>query len=306
MHPDDPVPQTLHTIRDYIRYAASRFNGAGLWFGHGTAQALDEAAALVLHTLHLPYDLHHAYFDATLTLEERRKILDLIERRVVERKPLPYLTHEALFCGLVFYVDERVLVPRSPIAELILRRFEPWLAEPERVRRVLDLCTGSGCIGIACAHAFPEAAVDLSDLSEDALAVARLNIHKHGVDDRVRALQADLFDRLPPTTYDLIVSNPPYVSRGEWNALPPEYRAEPSLALLAGETGLDSVRRILRDAPRHLAPEGLLVVEVGGSAQALQAAFPQIPFTWVEFEHGGDGVFVMTAGELAAYSAEFL
>jgi ribosomal protein L3 glutamine methyltransferase len=297
------VLDTLATLRDYVRYAASRFAEAGLCFGHGTAGALDEAAALVLHALHLPYDLPGGYFEAKLVPEERERVLALIERRIDERKPLAYLTHEAPFAGLTFYVDERVLVPRSPIAELIENRFAPWL-EMEDVADVLDLCTGSGCIAIACAHAFPEATVDAADVSPDALEVTRINIARHGLDGRVRAVQSDVYTGLGGKRYDLIVSNPPYVSREEWWALPPEFHAEPRLGLESGEDGLDCVRNILRGAARHLKPNGILVVEVGSAAEALMEAYPEAPFCWLEFERGGDGVFLLTAEQAARFETD--
>jgi ribosomal protein L3 glutamine methyltransferase len=292
--------ETLATLRDYVRYAASRFAEAGLFFGHGTAGPLDEAAALVLHALHLPYDLPGGYFEARLVPEEREQVLALIERRIAERKPLAYLTREAPFAGLSFYVDERVLVPRSPIAELIEQRFAPWL-EADVVTDILDLCTGSGCIAIACAHAFPEARVDAADISRDALEVARINIGKHEVEDRVNAVESDLFAALAGRRYDLIVSNPPYVNLAEWQALPAEFHAEPRLGLESGADGLDCVRGILESAARHLKPEGILVVEVGSAADALVEAFSDVPFCWVDFERGGDGVFLLTAEQVYRY-----
>lgn len=292
--------QHLQTLRDWIRWGASRFRQAGLFFGHGTDSALDEAAALVLHTLHLPYDLPFTYFDAVLLPEERRRIAALIERRVVERKPLAYLLREAQFAGLSFYVDERVLVPRSPIAELIEERFVPWV-DPDGVRAVLDLCTGSACIAIACAHAFPDAVVDATDISPDALAVARVNVERHDLTDRVRLIRADLFDGLGEAKYDLIVSNPPYVARPEWQSLPAEYHAEPRLGLESGADGLDATRRILAESLQHLNPGGALIVEVGNSAAALEEAFPEVPFCWLEFSRGGEGVFALTAEQLEEY-----
>jgi ribosomal protein L3 glutamine methyltransferase len=299
------VLQTLSTLRDFVRWAASRFAEAGLFFGHGTSGALDEAAALVLHALHLPYDLPGGYFSAVLTPEEREEVLALIERRVAERKPLAYLTREALFAGLAFYVDERVLVPRSPIAELIENRFTPWL-DDDAVTDVLDLCTGSGCIAIACAYAFADATVDAVDISRDALDVARINVGKHGLADRVEVIESDLYAGLGDKRYDLIVSNPPYVNLAEWQNLPAEYHAEPRLGLEAGADGLDCVRRILREAPNHLKPNGILVLEVGSSAEALEAAYPEIPFLWLEFERGGEGVFLMTAEQLEEYRPQLL
>jgi ribosomal protein L3 glutamine methyltransferase len=299
------VLDTLTTLRDYVRWGASRFAEAGLFFGHGTAGPLDEAAALVLHALHLPYDVPGGYFEARLIPEERERIFALIERRIAERKPLAYLTHEAPFAGLSFYVDDRVLVPRSPIAELIENRFAPWLDDADAVTDILDLCTGSGCIAIACAHAFPQAAVDASDISPGALEVARINIGKHGLEDRVRAVESDLYAGLGARHYDLIVSNPPYVNLAEWRALPAEFHAEPRLGLEAGEDGLDCVRKILRDAGRHLKPNGILVVEVGSAADALVMAYPEVPFYWLDFERGGDGIFLLTAEQINRFNGFF-
>ena len=290
--------ETLVTLRDYVRYAASRFSAADLCFGHGTAGSLDEAAALVLHTLHLPYDLPGGYLEAKLVPEERERVLNLMERRIADRQPLAYLTHEAPFAGLSFYVDERVLVPRSPIAELIENRFAPWL-EADEVTDVLDLCTGSGCIAIGCAHAFPEAIVDAVDISPGALAVARINIGKHGLDDRVHAIESDLYSALGSKRYDLIVSNPPYVNLAEWQSLPPEFHAEPRLGLESGEDGLDCVRRILQEAASYLKPQGILIVEVGNSADRLVKAYPEFPFYWLDFERGGEGVFLIAHENLS-------
>jgi ribosomal protein L3 glutamine methyltransferase len=294
----EAVTAHLVTIKDYIRWGASRFNGAELHFGHGTTNALDEAAALVLHAIHQSHDLPTGYFDAVLAPEERIRVVKLLERRITERKPAAYLTHEARFAGLSFYVDERVLVPRSPIAELIERQFSPWLSEPEAVTDILDLCTGSGCIAIACAYAFPEAQVDAVDISPDALEVARINVARHELEDGVQVVESDLYARLGGKRYDLIVSNPPYVNLDEWRDLPPEYHAEPRLGLESGETGLDCVRRILQGAQAHLKANGILVVEVGSSAEALEYAYPEVPFCWLDFERGGDGVFLLTAKQI--------
>ncbi|MEZ5591353.1 MAG: 50S ribosomal protein L3 N(5)-glutamine methyltransferase [Gammaproteobacteria bacterium] len=295
----ETVQHTLHTIRDFIRWGASRMNEAGIYFGHGTDNAIDEAAALVLHALHLPPDLHENYLQAALTNSEKAAVLALLQRRIQERKPAAYLTHKAWFMGLPFYVDERVLVPRSPLAELIHACFQPWLSEPDAVERVLDLCTGSGCIGIACAHVFPEAEVTLSDISADALAVAQRNIDEHNLAERVQAVESDLFAALGTERFDIIISNPPYVSEDDMQDLATEYHHEPRLGLAAGEQGLDCVIRILQQALDHLNPQGLLIVEVGNSQYALSEAFPELPFTWLAFEHGGDGVFLLSAEQLA-------
>lgn len=295
------VPAELDTVCDYVRWAASRFQEAGLVFGHGTASALDEAAALVLHTLHLPVDLPALYFGARLTRGEREAVVERVRRRIHERLPLPYLTHEAWFAGLPFYVDQRVLVPRSPIAELIEAQFAPWL-DAERVTEVIDLGTGSGCIAIGCAYAFPQARVIAADISPAALEVAQINIQRHHVEDRVETLVSDLFATVPrDRRFDLIVSNPPYVDRRDMEQLAPEFRHEPVLGLAAGEDGLDIVRRILAEAGNWLKDEGIVVVEVGNSAPALEAAYPHVPFLWLEFERGGDGVFLLTAEQVREF-----
>ena len=299
------VLTTLSTLRDYIRWAASRFTQAGISFGHGTVAALDEAVALVLHTLYQPYNLAEAYFDSVLTMNERQAVIDIIDRRINERIPAAYLTNEAIFAGLTFYVDERVLVPRSPIAELIEQRFSPWIDEGQ-VGRILDLCTGSACIAIACAYAFPDALVDAVDLSVDALAVAEINIENHQVSDSVTLYQSDLFKELPAALYNVIVSNPPYVCHAEWEQLPQEFRAEPDMGFKGGPTGLDIVLRILVDADDYLAEQGILIVEVGSSAETLQNTFPDVPFYWLDFERGGDGVFLLTAEQVHYYHELFI
>jgi ribosomal protein L3 glutamine methyltransferase len=287
----------LKTIRDYIRFAASQFNEVGLFFGHGTDNAWDEASTLVLRSLHLPHDIPATVLDANLTSDEQKKLSSLIGRRASERIPVPYLTHEAWFAGMPFFVDERVLIPRSPIAELILNQFSPWIAE-ESVENILDLCTGSGCIAIACAKAFPFAHVDASDISTDAITVSKINILRHKVEDQVEVYQSDLFASLPKRQYDIIVSNPPYVSLEEMEELPKEYQHEPKLGLEAGKEGLDFALRILREAENHLTPHGILVVEVGNSEVALAERLPEVPFTWVEFENGESGVFMLTAAQV--------
>jgi ribosomal protein L3 glutamine methyltransferase len=295
----DILIDELRTPRDFVRWGASRFNEAGLYFGHGTDNAVDEANVLVLHALHLPPGIPDELMRANLTREERRDVLRLLRRRIDERVPVPYLTREAWFAGLAFYVDERVLVPRSLLGEVIEEGFSPWLDTVE-VDRVLDLGTGSGCIAIACALAFPGATVDAVDVSAEALEVARINVERHGVEDRVRLVHSDLFAALPPARYRLIVSNPPYVDAEELRRMPPEYGREPRLGLAAGADGLDVVRRILTDAAEWLARDGVLVVEVGASRPALEQAYPEVPFTWLELERGPDEVFLLTARDLRA------
>lgn len=298
MSPGEQALQDLVTITDFVRWGASRFSAAGLHYGHGTDNAVDEALVLVRHALHLGHDLPREFYAARLTQAEKRAVLELFERRIDERIPAPYLTGEAWFAGLPFYVDRRVLIPRSPFAELIEGGFAPWL-EAERIERVLDLCTGSGCIAIAAALAFPAATVDAVELSAGALEVARRNVDRHAVSGQVTLLEGDLWSPVAGRDYDLIVSNPPYVGAEEMAALPPEYGHEPALGLRSGSDGLDVVTRILAGARAHLRPGGTLVVEVGNSAEAVAAARPDLPFTWLEFAHGGSGVFLLTAEELS-------
>lgn len=286
----------LSTLQDMLRWGISRMNEAGLYFGHGTDNARDDAVMLVTHCLHLPWDIDSAWQSATLTRSEREAIVELFVRRINERIPTPYLTGEAWFYDLPFYVDERVLIPRSPIAEIIAARFQPWLGN-KSVNRIMDLCTGSGCIGIACAMEFPQAHVELLDISFDALALADDNITRHQLNDRVIALQSDLF-AAADGQYDIIVSNPPYVDADDMSCLPEEFHNEPELALAAGEDGLDLVRIMLAEARQYLADDGIFIVEVGNSWPALEEAYPRVPFMWQEFELGGHGVFVLTAQQL--------
>ena len=291
----------LQTIVDLIRYGASRFNAAGLTFGHSFDNALDEATQLTLHALHLPHDIGPAYGQARVTLAEKEEVLGLFLRRIEERVPAAYLTGEAWFAGLSFKSDPRALVPRSPIAELIESGFEPWLGGRE-VRRALDLCTGSGCIAIAMAHYNPDWHVDAVDLSDDALALAGENQERLHAEN-LRLLKSDLFAALAGEHYDLIVTNPPYVTNDETDALPREYSHEPDLGLRAGDDGLDLALRILRDAPLHLTEDGLLICEVGEAENALVKLLPELPLAWVEFKVGQMGVFVAECADLVEHNA---
>ncbi|MBS7457620.1 50S ribosomal protein L3 N(5)-glutamine methyltransferase [Coralloluteibacterium stylophorae] len=291
----------LATLIDFIRYGASRFNAAGLTFGHGHDNALDEATQLVLHSLHLPHDIGPAYGQARLTAEEKDAILGLFQRRIDERVPACYLTGEAWFAGLSFKSDARALVPRSPIAEQIEAGFEPWLAG-RPVARALDVCTGSGCIAIAMAHYNPQWEVTGVDISDEALALAVENRERlHAAN--VRLLHSDLFSALDGETFDLIVTNPPYVTNAQTDALPPEYAHEPDLGLRAGDDGLDLALRILRDAPAHLSEHGLLICEVGESEADLVRLLPEVPFAWIEFRVGQMGVFAIDRADLVAHHA---
>jgi ribosomal protein L3 glutamine methyltransferase len=295
----DSATLPLLTVRDWLRYAVSRFNAAELFFGHGSNNAFDEAAYLILHTLHLPLDRLDPFLDARLLPEEADQIAHLLDRRINERLPAPYLTHEAWLQGYRFYVDERVIVPRSFLAPMILQQLQPWLTHPENVFRALDLCTGSGCLAVLLAEAFPDAEIDAVDLSPDALQVAQRNVNDYGLEDQVTLHQGDLFAPLAGMTYDLIISNPPYVNADSVASLPREYRHEPALALGSGEDGLDATRIILRDAAEHLNPGGLLVVEIGHNRAEMEASFPELALVWPEIEGGEDTVFVVSREQLA-------
>ncbi|MEL0578256.1 50S ribosomal protein L3 N(5)-glutamine methyltransferase [Pectobacterium punjabense] len=292
----DEAVSELHTIQDMLRWAVSRFNAANVYYGHGTDNPWDEAIQLVLPSLYLPLDIPEDMYTSRLITSERQRIVERVIRRVNERIPVAYLTNKAWFCGLEFYVDERVLVPRSPIGELINNYFDEQL--PKTPNLILDLCTGSGCIAIACAQAFPEAEVDAVDISSDALAVTEQNIQQHGLEYRVTPIRSDLFRDLPAIRYDLIVTNPPYVDEEDMSDLPQEFRFEPELGLAAGNDGLDLVRRILACAPDYLSDDGVLICEVGNSMVHLIDQYPEIPFTWLEFDNGGDGVFMLTQSQL--------
>lgn len=300
----NPTEQ-LHTIRDFVRWGASQFNAAGLGFYQGMPGAFDEAVYLCLYALHLPPDTSALWFDCVLTQDEKLRVFEYYRQRVETRKPAAYITGEAWFAGMNFHVDERVLIPRSPIAELIEQRFSPWV-ETDSVHEILDLCTGSGCIAIACADAFARARVVGSDISADALAVAEDNRRLHGMETRVELVQSDLFVDVPDREYDIIVSNPPYVSTAEVAALSHEFDYEPkAIALEAGEDGLDLVIPMLQSAREFMSDDGILVVEVGYTRPALEECFPNVPFTWLEFEHGGEGVFLLTAEQLEMCQPEF-
>jgi ribosomal protein L3 glutamine methyltransferase len=291
--------QNLHTLRDYLRFAVSRFNQAKLFFGHGSNDAYDEAAYLILHTLHLPLDRLEPFLDAQLTGNERTEVLHIIQQRVENRTPAAYLTHQALLGDFSFYVDERVIVPRSFISELLLEQLSPWIAEPENISNVLDLCTGSGCLAILAAHAFPYANVDAVDLSPDALAVAERNVADYELQNRVHLIESDLFAKLGNKQYDLIISNPPYVDAESVSALPQEYLHEPKLALGSGNDGLDATRIILKQAAQHLTENGVLIVEIGHNRDVLEAAFPNLPFTWLDVSAGDEFVFMLHKNDLS-------
>jgi ribosomal protein L3 glutamine methyltransferase len=290
--------QSLHTVRDYLRFAVSRFYQAKLFFGHGSNDAYDEAVYLILHTLHLPVDTLAPFLDAQLTMSERSEVLSIIQRRVEQRIPAAYLTHEAFLGEYSFYVDERVIVPRSFIAELLRQRLSPWIAEPDNIGHVLDMCTGSGCLAILCADAFPNAQVDAVDLSADALMVAKRNVADYELAERINLIESDLFTQLPGRKYDLIISNPPYVDAESVTALPPEYLHEPKLSLGSGSDGLDATRVILAQAAEHLSDNGILIVEIGHNRDVIEAAYPTLPFTWLDVTAGDQFVFMLHRNDL--------
>jgi ribosomal protein L3 glutamine methyltransferase len=290
----------LSTLRDWLRWAVSRFNAAKLFFGHGTDNAWDEAIWLLLATLQLPRDRLEPFLDARLTRAERLAVFNVLEQRIARRLPTAYLVQEAWLGDFRFYVDERVIVPRSYFAELLEEGCAPWVEEPETVGSVLDLCTGSGCLAILMAHTFPHAQVDAIDISPDALTVARRNIADYGLEGSVHAIESDLFAAVPGKRYDLILSNPPYVTAAAMAALPAEYRHEPALALAAGEDGLDVVRRILREAADHLMPEGFIAIEVGHNRDQVEAAFPHLPVVWLDTASSVDKIFLVSGEALRA------
>lgn len=297
--------QTQPTLRDMILRGEQVLDEAGVYFGHGTDNALDEAAWLVSHAIGLPPTFSDAELEQVLTLDQQRAVEELLQRRVQERLPAAYLTHEAWFAGHRFYVDERVLVPRSPLAELIQNEFRPWV-DATQLTRVLDLCTGSGCIAIATALTLPQVQVDATDISQEALAVAQRNVDEYDLTGRINLIESDLFDGLQGRRYDLIVSNPPYVDAEDMAVLPEEYRREPQIGLTAGLEGLDLVIPMLQQAADYLTNNGVMIVEVGNSAESLQARFPTVPFTWLEFSYGGEGVFLLEAAQLLEYHDTFM
>lgn len=294
----------LHTIRDLLRFAVSRFNEAGLFFGHGSASAYDEAAYLILHMLHLPPDQLESFLDARLTSTELGQVLSIIKRRALEKIPAAYLTHEAWLGDFGFYVDQRVLIPRSFIAELLREQLAPWIADPADIHSALDLCTGSGCLAVLLAHAFENARIDATDISNEALEVAHRNVTDYGLEQRISLLQSDLFNGLAGRRYDLIISNPPYVNAESMAALPEEYQHEPRHALASGEDGLEATQAILREAAAHLTGEGLLIVEIGHNRDALEQGFPQTPFTWLETSAGDGFVFMLKRDQLPQSSLQ--
>lgn len=290
--------QNLHTVRDYLRFAVSRFYQAKLFFGHGSNDAYDEAVYLILHTLHLPIDTLAPFLEAHLTPAERAEVLSVIQRRVEQRIPAAYLTHEAFLGEYSFYVDERVIVPRSFIAELLRQQLSPWIADPQAIASVLDLCTGSGCLAILASDAFPNARVDAVDLSPGALSVAARNVADYELSERITLIESDLFTKLAGRKYDLIISNPPYVDAESVAALPQEYLHEPKLSLGSGHDGLDATRVILKHAAEHLADNGILIVEIGHNRDILEAAYPKLPFTWLDVTAGDQFVFMLHRNDL--------
>jgi len=293
------VIHELHTLRDWLRWAVSRFHEAELFFGHGCDNAYDEAVWLILHTLHLPPDRLDPFLDARLTESERLAVLGVLQQRMVRRLPAAYLTGEAWLGGFRFRIDERVIVPRSYFAELLAEGFSPWIDDPDAITSALDLCTGSGCLAILMAHTFPNARIDAVDLSPDALEVAYGNVADYGLDNQISLIQSDLFNELGNQRYDLILSNPPYVTSDAMASLPPEYRHEPTLALAAGDDGLDIVRRLLAESRRHLNPGGLLAVEVGHNQAIVEDAFPDQAMTWIDTPSGEGKIFLVTYEDLA-------
>ena len=299
----DSLP--ANTIRDWVAWAEQAFDDAGLYFGHGTDNAIDEAAYLIAYALKTDFEFTGYDVDQPLSDTDNATIFELLNTRIETRKPAAYLVKEAWFAGYPFYVNEHVLVPRSPLAELIVEQFYPWI-DANQVKAVIDIGTGSGCIAIACALYLADCKVDAVDIDDEALRLTEKNIQRHHLQERVKTIKSDLFAQVPVKQYDIVISNPPYVSESEYAALPDEYHLEPKLGLTAGADGLDCVRHILRDVSRYLSEQGILIVEVGNSQPALEAAFPAVPFTWLEFEHGGGGVFLLDKRQIDEYHSHFL
>jgi ribosomal protein L3 glutamine methyltransferase len=293
----------LDTVLDFLRFGLSSATRAELYYGHGTDNAADDIRSLILRSLSLPYEVDPLLLEARLTSREKKYLAEQLDKRINHRVPVPYLIKEAYFCDLPFYVDERVLIPRSPIAELIKKQFAPWI-QAEKVTRVLDLCTGSGCIAIACCYSFPEAEIHAVDISSEALVVAAINAERLAVQDQLTLFESDCFTKLPKITYNLIVSNPPYVGKKEMQTLPDEYRHEPVLALETGQEGLEVIEKIIQGALNYLSEDGILIVEVGNSEDALIKAYPKLPFTWIELAEGGQGVFLLTQRDLHQFFVE--
>ncbi len=303
--PKSPLNQyPASSIRSWVEWASQAFDEAGLFYGHGTDNAIDEAAFLISHALNTDFDFSGFDIDQPLSTAQNESIHALLNDRITSRKPAAYLVGEAWFAGYPFYVDEHVLVPRSPLAELITDKFEPWI-DSRQVRSVIDIGTGSGCIALACALYLPQARVDAVDIDEHALAVTQRNIQRYQLEDRVRAVQSDLLTQVPSHHYDVIISNPPYVAISEYDSLPAEFLQEPQLGLTAGDDGLDCVRDILAKADEYLTEQGILVVEVGNSQAALEQAYPRVAFTWLEFEHGGEGVFLLDKKQIQEHREYF-
>lgn len=298
------ITDELITVRDWLRWAVSHFEKAGLFYGHGCDNAWDEAVWLVLHSLHLPLDRLEPFLDAKLTMAERKSVLAQLQTRIEKRTPAAYLTNEAWLGDFKFYVDERVIVPRSYFAELLEEQMSPWVEDPYAINTALDLCTGSGCLAILMAHAFPHAAVDAVDLSADALEVAHRNVADYGLETQIELIQSDVFANLGDRRYDLIISNPPYVTEESMSVIPTEYRHEPEMALVSGADGLDVVRKILANAADHLTENGLLLVEVGHNAHLVEEAWPDVPFTWVDAPSGESKIFMLCREDLVEYFAK--
>lgn len=288
----------LYTLRDWLRFAVSQFEASDIFFGHGTDNAYDEAVWLIMSALHLPHDTLNNFLDARLTTAERQKLAGFIDQRITQHKPTAYLVKEAWLQGFKFYVDERVIVPRSFIAELLSEDLSPWIEYPEMIESAADICTGSGCLGILLANSFPNAVIDVIDISPDAIDVANINISNYGLQDQITAIQSDMFSALEGKKYDLIISNPPYVDAPSMAELPAEYRNEPQLALGSGVAGLDHTHTILREAANYLNDDGLLIVEIGHNRDALLDAYPDLPFTWLEVSSGNEFVFLLTKSQL--------